>query len=247
MMVVSIIYVLWHEENRKYAIDLLFIFTDYTKVKKLLSLSWPVIVDKAMLSGAYVWLGAMINPMGKCAIASFTVIKDMERFAIQPAAAFAQVITFMVSNAYGVKDWDGIKSNIKKTVFLSSLSVFSILLIFSIYPEYFIHFFDKKGAFTKFAGQAFPLLSVLVFFDLLQLVLAGAMRGAANVKIVMMTRLVVCVGYFVPASYLLAQLSLDNMLLKFCLVYGSFYVGNALMSIIYIMRFRGEQWKKVDI
>jgi len=31
--------------------------------------------------------------------------------------------------------------------------------------------------------------------------------------------------------------------LKFILLYGSFYIGNGLMSIVYIQRFRGHDWK----
>ena len=154
-------------------------------------------IDKATLAAAYMWLGYMINPMGIIAIASLTAIKDLERFAILPAAAFANVITFLVSNAYGRHDWEGIKCNIKKTVFLSALFVFSILLIFSLWPSYFIGIFDSKNKFTAFSARIFPMLSVLVFFDLLQLILSGALRGAANVNAVMWVRLAVCVFYFV--------------------------------------------------
>ena len=121
--------------------------------------------------------------MGKYVIASFVVIKDFERLAIQPAAAFAQVITFLSSNDHGRKDWEGIKSNTKKTVFLASLFVGLILLLFSINPTYFISIFDRKGKFTEFAAGVFPMLSIMVFFDLLQLILAGSLRGAANVQL----------------------------------------------------------------
>lgn len=244
MLACAIGYILFDKENRKYAIPVLLDIKDWSRIKEIISLSLPVMVDKATLAAAYLWLGYTINPMGKYAIASYGVIKDLERLAILPAAAFAQVITFLVSNAYGVHDWKGIKANIKKVVFLASLFVFAILLVFSLWPSYFISFFDAKGKFTAFSARIFPFLSILVFFDLLQLILAGALRGAANVKTVMFTRLAVCILYFVPVSWLLSKLPLENMTLKFLLIYSSFYIGNGLMSIVYIMRFRGQQWKK---
>jgi multidrug resistance protein, MATE family len=216
----------------------------WSYVKELWHLSWPVMFDKGLLASAYVWLGYLINPMGKYAIASYSIIKDLERVAILPAQAFAQVITYLVSNAFGVHDWVGIKSNIKKCVFLASIFVFSILLVFSIWPREFIRIFDFKNKFTDFSASILPILSVLVFFDLLQLVLAGALRGAKNVKVVMFVRLVGCVGYFAPVSWLLSRLPIESSWLKFLLVYGSFYIGNGLMSIVYIIRFRGEAWKK---
>ena len=91
------------------------------------------------------------------------------------------------------------------------------------------------------------MLSVLVFFDLLQLILSGALRGAANVNAVMWVRLAVCVFYFMPVSWIIAHMPLERLTLKFLLVYSSFYIGSALMSVIYVYRFRGERWQKKSI
>jgi Na+-driven multidrug efflux pump len=90
-------------------------------------------------------------------------------------------------------------------------------------------------------------LSVLVFFDLVQLILSGALRGAGDVKVVMWTRLAVCIGYFFPVSYFLTNLPIADPALKFLLIYGSFYVGNGLMSIVYINRLRGAKWKAQEL
>jgi putative MATE family efflux protein len=247
MLLLAVGYVFFDKDNRKYGINLFSHLADWGHIASLFRLSWPVVLDKAVFAIAYIWLGYLINPMGKYAIASYSVIKDLERLAIQPAAAFAQVITYLVSNAYSVDDWQGIKSNIKKIIFISSVLVFAILLIFSLRPEFFIQIFDQKGKFTAFSAKIFPFLSVLVFFDLLQLVLSGALRGAANVKIVMLTRLSIFLLYFVPVSYFISQQTFENQHLKFLLIYGSFYLGSGLMSLIYIYRFRGERWKHKSV
>ncbi len=246
MLIAAVGYIVFDPNNRKYCIDLFAVFSGGpSQVWRLLMLSWPVVLDKATMAWAYIWLCKMINPMGTACVASFCVIKDMERFAFLPAIAFAQVITFLVSNDLGARDWQGIKANIKKVVFLSSISVFGLLFIFSMYPEFVIRFFDQKGDFTTFAARSFPIISIFVFFDLLQLVLASALRGAGNVQTVMVVRFVVCAVYFVPVSYLIAQLPMENVMLKFIMIYSSFYIGNGLMSLAYIKRFRGEQWKVV--
>lgn len=247
MLLVASLFVFTNKEYRKYGLHLFHDIANWARIKDLLRLSWPVMLDKSTLALGYLWLGAMINPMGKYAIASFSVIKDLERLAIMPAAAFAQVITFLVSNGYGVGDWDGIKSNLKKTLFLASIIVFVVLLIFTLWPTTFIGVFDHKGKFTSFAARLLPLLSVLVFFDLLQLILAGAMRGAANVKVVMYTRLIVVFLFFIPVSSFIAWLQLENVLFSFFLMYGSFYVGNGLMSLVYMWRFRGNKWKTKSV
>ncbi len=239
--------IIFDSNNRKYGIQLFTGFKELSYIKKLFILTWPVLLDKAAMAGAYVWLAKMIGPMGKTAVASFCVIKDMERFAFLPAIACAQVITFLVSNDFGVQRWHAIKSNIKKAIFLASLMVFTTLLLFSLWPQKIIYLFDKKEGFTALASWVFPFLSVLVFFDLIQLILSGALRGAGNVRIVMLVRLVILLGYFVPFSYLLAHMNIQDPAVKLLLIYGSFYFGNAFMSLVYIHRLRGEKWKQPTI
>ena len=243
MMTIALCYVLFNKKNLKYSIKLFSALTDISYVKHLISVSWPVMLDKAIMAWAYVWLGKMVATMGTNGIAAACVVKDMERFAFLPALAFAQVITFLVSNDVGIKNWDGVKINIKKIIILASGMV-SIILGFFIYKrEYIITIFDKKGDFTELAMQAFPLLSIFIIFDLIQLILSGALRGAGNVRIVMIVRFVTCFCYFVPLSYVLSKTTFNNETVKLVLLYGSFYFGNALMSIWYIKRFRSEHWK----
>lgn len=243
MFIITLGYVLYNPRYRKYSISLFSVFRDKSQVVDLIHLSWPMIFDKASMALAYIWLVKMMKPLGACGVATFCVVKDMERFALVPAIAFAQVITVLVANGIGRQNWDGIKSNIKKTVLLASVTVGSILFVFAIYSHAIIHLFDRKGEFTGLAERIFPILSVLAFFDLLQLVLSGALRGVANVRVVMIARITVLTCYFIPVSYVLSRIHIQDVALKILLIYGSFYVGNALMTLVYIWRFRGERWK----
>jgi multidrug resistance protein, MATE family len=246
MVIAAAIFVLANKTYRAYSIHL---FTGFNKayIKELFFIIWPITIDKATLAFAYIWLSKMLNSMGTCTTASFCAIKDLERFAFLPAIALAQIITFLVSNDLGIHNWTGIKTNIKKVLFLGSIMVFSILATFSFFSGSLMQIFDKSGDFTQMTIRIFPILSILVFFDLVQLILSGALRGAGDVKIVMWTRLAVCIGYFFPVSYLLKGLPIADRGVKFLLIYGSFYIGNGLMSLVYINRLRGPKWKNQEI
>jgi putative MATE family efflux protein len=235
-------YVVLSKTMKPYSINLLS-WGSWENLKCLFLLSWPVMIDKGILALSYLWLTRCFSPMGTCALASFSVIKDLERFALLPAIAFAQVVTFLASNYYGKNDWDRIKVVTKKIVLLSAVMVLSILLCCSLWPTEIIRFFDFNGEFTEFASLAFPVISVLAFFDVLQLILAGSLRGSADVKTVMNTRLLVSFGFFIPTAYMLSTIGISNQIVKFVLIYSSLYIGNAFMSVIYIKRLRGEKWK----
>lgn len=237
-------YVLLNPAYRMYGINVLSGITRHDQLVRLLSLSWPVVIDKATLAAAYIWLGGLMKNLGVNTAATFIVVKDMERLAFLPAIAFAQVITFLVSNDYGIKNWAGIKSNIKKVAFLASCLVLSMIIILVMNPERIISVFDQRGEFTPLAATVFPVMSVLLFFDLVQLILSGALRGASNVRMVMMVRLIIVSGFFVPVSYLFARMPMQSVALKFMCIYGSYYVGNLLMSLIYINRLSSDEWKK---
>jgi MATE family multidrug resistance protein len=243
MLLVALCYVIFNQKNRKYGIQLFSVFESKHDMHRLIKLTLPVVVDKATLAMAYIWLGKMIAPMGTIAVAAFCAIKDIERFAFLPAIGFAHVITFLASNDAGANKWDDIKINIKKIILLAFCMVCFILIVFYIWSDKLIYLFDKKGDFTPLVLIAFPFTSILVIFDLLQLILSGALRGTGNMHTVMVVRLVVCLFYFVPCSYLLSVLPIENQALKFILIYGSFYIGNALMSILYVKRFRSDHWK----
>ncbi len=235
-------YILRKPEYGKYQIRLFSNWFRFSYAKRLLVLSAPIMIDKATMAWSYIWLCKMINPMGAGAVAAYCVVRDIARCAFLPAMAGAQVITFLVSNDLAAQAWDAIFNNLKKVCIVSAGMVFSIFALVAYNSTLVIQFFDKTGEFTGLALHALPTIGVLVFVDLVQLILSGALRGAGNVNIVMYTRLAVCFGYFIPLSFLLAQLQIDASL-KFILVYGSFYVGNMLMAVVYINRLRGDTWK----
>lgn len=242
MLFGALLYAIFDPACRQYGLHAFKSF-DRTLLIDIFALSWPVIIDKTSLTIAKLWKVRLIAPMGKMVLASFNVISDMEQLAFVPGLALAQVITFLVSNDYGVKNWQAIKNNTKKVIFLTSVMILSILVIFSLMPTKIISFFDHQGGFTRFAALAFPLLSTLVIFDVLQLILAGALRGAANVKTVMWTRLLVTLTVFMPISYFFAHAPIANPVLKFVLVFGSYYISNGVMSLVFIYRFRHDAWK----
>lgn len=237
MLLCAFIYIFYFSFHKKYEINIFAGVSSSADVLQLLAISLPIVIDKAIMAWAYVWLSKVLVSVGPYALANFSVLKLMERMVFLPAVAFSQVITFLVSNDIGNERWQDIKANIIKVLILSS-AMMAILLIFaSSYPEQIVGLIDHNKEFGTLAAKVFPALSLFLFLDLLQLILSGALRGASDVQTVMLTRLCVICFYFVPVSYALSRLSISSDVLKFFLIYGSFFIGNALMSIVYIKRF----------
>ena len=112
-----------------------------------------------------------------------------------------KLLPFLVSNDVGRGAWKDVHVNIKRVIYVATCMVGVTLLAGSLFPEWFISFVDQKGEFGYLVAKIFPSLSILVFLDLLQLILSGALRGAGAVKVVMWTRICIIIGFFMPVSY----------------------------------------------
>ncbi|MFA5074762.1 MAG: MATE family efflux transporter [Candidatus Babeliales bacterium] len=242
-IILAILYILFNKNYKKYFTKTFFCFFNFKKVLHLLNLSWPIMIDKSSIAWSYIWLSKMIAPLGKYAISSFDIIKNLERFAFLPAVAFAQIIVFLVSNRLGAKDPVGAKANIKKVMLMTSVFV-SMSLIFLCYnSKFFIRLFDPKHKFTDFASPVLIIISLLVVFDFIQLILAGALRGAGDVRTVMWVRFFCCLLFFGPLSYIFSNLNIQNPVYKFALVYGSFYLNTGIIGLIYLLRIKTPKWQ----
>ncbi len=244
---IAIGYILLNKEYKKYFASLFFWFFDLKRALNLINLSWPIFIDKSIFAAAFVWLSKMTADLGPHAIVTFDVVKNLERFAFLPAMAFASVITFLVSNRLGSHDPDGASSSIKKVLLLTLLTVSAVTAVLCWNAHYFIGCFDPHNQFTEFAMKTLFLVSVLSVFDYIQVILAGALRGAGDVKAVMWGRLFTCIVFFVPISYVLHLIPMERTLLKFNLIYGSYYVMMGVMSIIFLVRAKSHKWQKREV
>jgi len=235
----ALVYIIGSGIRKKYPIHFI---TGYTRsmVKDIVSLSWPVMIDKSALAFAGMWLALVVSPLGTVAKASYAAIHMFQRIFILPSVACATVITFLVSNRIGTKDWVGIKNTTKKAILFSACMVLVPLGIISLYPVFFIGFLDKTHSYTLFAARAFPIVTAFVIFDVLQVLLSAALRGSGEVKTVMYGRVGALILFFAPFSYSILQLPIENIFLKFILIYTSFYVSNAFMALYYTLQLRGK-------
>jgi MATE family multidrug resistance protein len=244
MCVIMFGYLLLSKNNKIYKISLFDHRFSWIQTKKILLTSLPVVVDKVSIAFAYAWLGSCMSHLGPQAGAAFSCIKMMERFAFLPAIASAHIITFLVSNDLGRGDFESIYANIKKIIIISTIFVGLILIIGSIWPMWFVGFFDKNGDFGSMVGIIFPALSVLILIDLLQLILSASLRGLGDVNTVMITRVSIIACFFIPATYLISHMTFSRMVYKMLFTYAAFLLGNGLMSLVYIYRLRRNHWKK---
>ncbi len=208
-------------------------------------------IDKASIAFCPNWLTKLVGSTAQMTNASishlmldsYIVLKTMERVGILPAVAFAQVITFLVSNDYKVHPFSSIRRNIRVVLMLAILLVGIATLMFCLWPQFFLSLLGKEKAFNSYIAYSLPFIAFTILSDVTQLILSASLRGYADVKTVMWTRVSFTLLFFVPFSYGISLIPLENSLLKFMLLYCSAHLNFALMSLVYYLRLRRVQWK----
>ena len=60
----------------------------------------------------------------------------------------------------------------------------------------------------------------------------------------MVVRLITTLLFFIPSAWVFSWLALEDPLIKFILVYSTFYLAGGIMCIVYFYRFSGTQWRR---
>lgn len=240
MFFAALFYIMSKVEYAHYNIR--FTTTSWSLIKSVFAMSWPVTFDKTALQVEKIWLMRLIGPMGGAVLGCLNVIKDMEAFAFVPAIAFSQVVTLMASNEFGAQHFDNIKKITKIILALACSMVACIAALFIVYSQTIISIFDRQHAFTDFANSVFPLTVLFLFFDASQLILAGALRGTGNVKVVMWVRILSAFLIFIPFSYGISLVEFQSPITKFIAIYSSFNIVNLLTSVVYLWWFQSGRW-----
>ena len=242
MCVGALIYLFMSKDIHKYGMHAIKSF-NIKFAWEIMRLSFPIMLDKATIAGAKIFLTGMICPLGQAALGSYIFMTEFEQFALVPVLASASVITFLASNDAGAGNWQGVRNNMKKILILSTIIfLVALLAILFLNIHTVISWFDRENAFTSFSLLALPIISILSLFDVLQAILSATLRGTGDVKAVMVIRWIGLLAFYVPVSLLIMYvLPIDNVFIKFILLYGTFYVTNGLTSLLYIGRLTSKK------
>ena len=250
---IAIAYIVLNPDYKKYFSGVIFSVFSMKKALQIIHLSWPIIIDKTCFAAMSVWLSKALagistnDVVSTTIIASYDVVKNLERSAFVSAIAFAQIATFLVSNQLGAHDHEGASSTIKKILLLALVTVSGLLIFLCYNANFFVAFFDPKKSFTSFAATALPCISALAIFDLVQVILAGSLRGAGDVKSVMWIRFCVFIFFFIPLTYCINLLPITNLMVKFILMYSSYYLSAGVMAGFFLKRILSHKWQKTEI
>jgi MATE family multidrug resistance protein len=176
---------------------------DGTSWRRLNALGWPIGLQQGLEAGTFCLTAIMVGWVGSLSLAAHQIVITISTFSYTTFLGLGAAVAIRVGYFKGADDWAQVRkitaAGLHIGVFTAAIVCAILLLVKN----------DISGLFTSDMEVAaivislFPILILYQFFDSAQIILANALRGLADVKVIMWVSLVTNFLIAIPSGYLL--------------------------------------------
>lgn len=191
-----------------------------------------------------IFVSFIVGYFGAVQLAANNIAISFMSLSFMPAIAINQGIAPIVGKWIGRKDYARARARAFTALRITVAYMTVMGLVFAFFGDRFIAvLFQQPEDVVALGHRLLIIAAVFQAFDAVNIVLMGALRGAGDTRWMMWVMFIGAYPIFLPAAYLLA------------IVYGmeafGAWLGAAayvvVLSGVYLMRFRGEKWRQVNI
>jgi MATE family multidrug resistance protein len=189
-----------------------------------------------------------IGSYGSIELAASNIVIFVDMMAFMPMVGIGIATSILVGQYIGKnrKDISIIITN--NSMKITAIYGTCIGLLFCFFPHFFLHFFkgNDEADFSLISSSAIPLFHILPFFlmaDSLHIIFGSALSGTGDTKFKMVIAAVLVFFLFIPGEFLI--LKSWKLPVSYGWWWSTLYLF--LTGVIYFVRFRMGQWKKIDM
>lgn len=234
MFAVFLLYIMKARRFRKYAAAFRSASVSLAGMRKLFGLGYPLALQMGMETSTFTISAVMVGWIGATALAAHQVTLTISQICFMLMTGLASAVSILVSNAYGRKDYKGVRQYASKGYFMTlGVSALFCAMIF-LFRESIVGMFTDSEAVTATVMSLLVVLFSYQFGDGLQLCFCNALRGIQDVRPIMLMAFISYYLIAIPAAYILgfkAGLGAVG-------IWTGFPVGLTVAGIFYFIRFR---------
>jgi len=155
---------------------------DLARIRELLTIGTPIGVHYFLDIGSFLVFSAYIGRMGTEQLAANQIIIQILALSFMPCNGFSVAATTLMGQYIGAGAADLAKKSAYSTLKLGVLFTGVIALIYVALPEQLIRFFNDDPDVIWFGKRIIFFAAVFQIFDGVQIIAAGALRGAGDTK-----------------------------------------------------------------
>lgn len=204
-----------------------------TKLLQQLKMSLPIGLQSLMEVGAFAVGSMIVGSVGTQPMAAHQIVMSMISLTFMMVSGVASAVAVRVSNFFGEGNWEEAKkagfTGLQFAMIAMSMSAISFLVFDNFLPS----LFTEDQMVIKYASSMLFFAALFQLSDGAQVIMTGALRGIADVKV---PTIICFVSYWVvslPLGYYLTQYTDWN----FLGVWIGLSTGLTLSAILLFFRF----------
>lgn len=216
---------------------------DRVIIARILNIGIPSAMEQILMHGGFLVFQIILVRMGTVATAIYQVVMSINTMIMSPMLGFGIAATTLVGQCLGAKKPETAERSVWETQKIALYISIALTIILFIFPSLFLSIYTRDAEVINAGITAIRLYCISQPFLAIVFVLSGGMRGAGDIKYVMVTTFI---GIW--CGRILLTILLDHFW-GFGMngVWISIIIDFLVRSILYILRFRKGRWKEKEV
>ena len=214
---------------------------------KLIKFGTPAGFETFLNVGAFNIFIQLMHSYSSDVAAAVTIAFNYDLVAFIPMIGLSFATTTITGQQVGANNYEGARLGVKLSmkVGLAYSTVMMVFFIIAAGPLVRVFTSGLPGSVTSIESTAIILLrltSLYTIGDVMQLVFAGALRGAGDTKFVMIVSVVIH-WIFAGISFFLIKVLVVSPILMWIF----FIIFVLIMGFVMVLRFRTDRWEQIKL
>ena len=197
-------------------------------------LGWPIAGQMGMETASFSLSAIMIGWLGSTALASYQIMIAVSQICFMIYYGMGAAVSVRISNFYGQRDMENVQRTANTGFHLILVMVVCTSVPIFLLRNYIGGWFTDDGAVSLMVAQTIVPFLLYQFGDGLQINFANALRGIADVRLIMLFSFIAYFLISLPAGYLFGFV-FDWGVVG---IWSAFPFGLTSAGIMYYLRFR---------
>ena len=162
---------------------------EWTKLKKLVSLSAPIMLQNFLALASWLSFFMIIEQMGEQELAASHIVRSIYMVLMIPLFGFSSATSTLVSNLIGSGSIIYVGSLVKKIVLLSISCTLVLLPFILIFPETICGFYTNDSALIQACQPILLVVSVAMLLFSVAYIVFSAVTGTGKTKVSLLIEL----------------------------------------------------------
>jgi putative MATE family efflux protein len=216
---------------------------DPHKMRGLLKTGLPIGVHYFLDIGSFLVFSAYVGRMGTEQLAANQIIIQILALSFMPCTGFSVAATTLMGQYIGAGSHRLAKKSAYSTLKLGLLFTGGIAVAYLVFPEQLVRIFNDDPTVVSFGKRIIVLAAIFQFFDGVQIVASGALRGAGDTKFPMILALGGGWFLFLPLAYVFGTIMGGGVVGSWLGATG--YV--VLLGIGMFLRLKMDNWRHITL